>query len=81
MRAIKRWEDPKWSNRSGFPNLVMVNPPIVRLYRASLEGMRVRKEPDRHAPGNVDLQHLTPEFSQAKRVHGISPVSAKSFNS
>jgi hypothetical protein len=49
MRAIKRWEDPKWSNRSGFPNLVMVNPPIVRLYRASLEGMKVQMSPDRHS--------------------------------
>ena len=81
MRAIKRWEDPKWSNRSGFPNLVMANPPVVGLYRASLERMKVQMAPDRHGPGNVGLQHLTPEFSPAKRVHGISPVSAKSFNS
>lgn len=42
MRAIKRWEDPKWSKCSDVPSLVMVNPSIVRPYRASLEGVKVR---------------------------------------
>jgi hypothetical protein len=42
MRAIKRWEDPKWSKCSGVPSRMMVNPSIVRPYCASLEGVKVR---------------------------------------
>jgi hypothetical protein len=50
MLAIKRWRASKWSKHSGIPNRGMVNPSIVWLYRANLEGMKVRNEPARHAP-------------------------------
>jgi hypothetical protein len=52
MRAIKRWEDPKWSKCSGVPSRMMVNPLIVRPYRASLKGIKVRMGPDCQASRN-----------------------------